>query len=130
MEQTNRPTAKRQRREPVNGTSRVHKLDWDARYGNHDKYRKHCAIAHRKTLSTCVVCLKAKSEQIHHAMYGNDRIGVTTFPVCSHCHEQICHSKENWIKSRSDPVWGNRNTPGFVKRLKLGFELLYGGINV
>lgn len=106
------------------------RLNWNVRYGNLDRYRKQAAIAHKKTHNHCVVCMTNKSEEIHHAYYGNDIIGVSTFPVCRHCHSDVCHSSTNWIKSRSDPVWGNYNTEEFITRLRLGYKLLYGGINL
>ncbi|MBD2536875.1 hypothetical protein H6G97_49705 [Nostoc flagelliforme FACHB-838] len=87
-----------------------------------------CAYAHRKTHNYCVVCLTKKSEEIHHAYYGNDVIGVSTFSTCYRCHHEICHSPINWIKNPSNPVWGNRNTDDFITRLRLGYQLLYGGI--
>ena len=103
-------------------------LNWNARYGNPKEYKKQVAIAHRKTHNYCVVCLTKKSEEIHHAYYGNDVIGVSTFPTCISCHDEICHSPTNWIKNPSNPVWGNRNTDEFITRLRLGYQLLYGGI--
>jgi hypothetical protein len=122
---------KREGRYPTAGKSRFSRfgeLDWNARYGNLKKYKKQVAIAHRKTHKYCVVCLTKKSEEIHHAYYGNDVIGVSTFPTCYRCHDEICHSPTNWIKNPSNPVWGNRNTDEFITRLRLGYQLLYGGI--
>ncbi len=55
-------------------------------------------------------------------------IGVSTFSTCYRCHHEICHSPTNWIKNPSNPVWGNRNTDEFIIRLRLGYQLLYGGI--
>jgi hypothetical protein len=40
----------------------------------------------------------------------------------------VCHSSLNWQKDKSNPVWNNQNTPEFTERLKLGYRLLYGGI--
>lgn len=103
-------------------------LNWNARYGNPAKYRKQVAIAHKRTHNYCVVCLSRRSEQIHHAYYGNDAIGISTFPTCAICHSSVCHSPSNWIICRSNPVWGNRNTDEFITRLRLGYQLLYGGV--
>lgn len=103
-------------------------LNWNARYGNPKHYRKFLAIAHKKTHNYCVVCLSRRSEQIHHAYYGNDIIGISTFPTCASCHSLVCHSPTNWVICRSNPVWGNRNTDEFITRLRLGYQLLYGGI--
>ncbi|MCC5669229.1 hypothetical protein LC653_36670 [Nostoc sp. CHAB 5784] len=113
---------------PVHQKNFGGQLNWNARYGNSKEYRKQVAIAHRKTHNYCVVCLTKKSEEIHHAYYGNDVIGVSTFPTCYRCHDEICHSPTNWIKNPSNPVWGNRNTEEFITRLRLGYQLLYGGI--
>lgn len=106
-------------------------LNWGARYGDLKEYKKHVAIAHRKTHSKCVVCMKRKSQEVHHAFYRKegDIVGFNTFPCCIKCHNDVCHTKENWIKCRNNPVWGNHNTVEFTKRLRLGYKLLYGGIN-
>lgn len=105
-------------------------LDYSKRYGNPKKYRKQCAIAHQSTHGLCCVCMVKKSEQLHHAYYGQDVIGESVFPVCLRCHQTICHSSENWIVDKDDKVWKNRNTPKFIDRLKLGYRLLYEGINM
>lgn len=105
-------------------------LDYSKRYGNPKKYRKQCAIAHKSTHGLCCVCMVKKSEQLHHAYYGQDVIGESVFPVCLRCHQTICHSSENWIIDEDDKVWKNRNTPKFIDRLRLGYRLLYEGINV
>lgn len=84
---------KRKRRYPTAGKSRFSRfgeLDWNDRYGNPKEYRKQVAIAHRKTHNYCVVCLTKKSEEIHHAYYGNDVIGVSIFSACYRCHNEIC----------------------------------------
>ncbi|MCC5668207.1 hypothetical protein LC653_31190 [Nostoc sp. CHAB 5784] len=129
MARINGARVKRKRRYPTAGKSRLPgQLNWNTRYGNPKEYRKQVAIAHRKTHNYCVVCLTNKSKEIHHAYYGNDVIGVSTFPTCYRCHDEICHSPTNWIKNPSNPVWGNRNTDEFIIRLRLGYQLLYGGI--
>ncbi|WP_375511432.1 hypothetical protein [uncultured Nostoc sp.] len=129
MARINGARVKRKRRYPTAGKSRLpRQLNWNARYGNPKQYKKQVAIAHRKTHNYCVVCLTNKSEEIHHAYYGNDIIGISTFPTCYRCHDEIFHSSINWIKSRINPVWGNRNTDEFITRLRLGYQLLYGGI--
>ena len=104
-------------------------MNFAKRYGNMKNYRKQCAIAHKSVHGLCCVCMVKQSEQIHHAFYGNDIIGVSTFPVCLSCHTQICHNPRNWIKDHENPVWRNRNTPEFIERLRLGYRLLYEGIN-
>jgi hypothetical protein len=119
--QTQRRGAKRTNE--VSGT-----LNWNARYGDIKKYKKQCAIAHQSVKGLCCVCLTKPSEQLHHAKYGCDRIGLTVFPVCLECHDLVCHSSLNWQKDKSNPVWNNQNTPEFTERLKLGYRLLYGGI--
>jgi hypothetical protein len=119
--QTQRRGAKRT--DEVSGS-----LNWDARYGNLKKYRRQCAIAHKAVKHFCCVCLTNTSEQLHHAKYGNDKIGVTVFPVCLDCHANVCHSSINWIKDKQNPLWNNQNTPEFIERLEIGYKLLYGGI--
>lgn len=104
-------------------------MNFNKRYGNLKKYRQQCAIAHKSTHGLCCVCMTRKSQEIHHAFYGNDIIGVSTYPVCAKCHQTICHSPENWIKDHQNPVWKNRNTMQFTQRLQLGYKLLYEGIN-
>lgn len=106
------------------------KVDYDKRYGSSRKYRKQCAIAHKSTHGLCCVCMVKKSDEIHHAYYGKDAIGESTFPVCLSCHQSICHSPKNWIKDGSNPLWKNRNTSEFLQRLRLGYQLLYEGINL
>ncbi|MFN6475297.1 hypothetical protein [Nostoc sp. DedQUE07] len=103
-------------------------LDWNARYGNTKNYKKQCAIAHKSVRGLCCVCLTHPSQELHHAKYGCDRIGETVFPVCIDCHDNVCHSPKNWLKDKNNPVWKNKNTPEFTERLKLGYQLLYGGI--
>lgn len=61
------------------------KVDYDKRYGSSRKYRKQCAIAHKSTHGLCCVCMVKKSDEIHHAYYGKDAIGESTFPVCLSC---------------------------------------------
>ncbi|MCC5640274.1 hypothetical protein LC593_31465 [Nostoc sp. CHAB 5844] len=66
---------------------------------------------------------------MHHTEYTkNDKLGVNWFPLCEHCHHVRAHSPTNWVKNWANPVWGNKNTEEFAKRLQLGFQLLYGGI--
>ncbi|WP_414569364.1 hypothetical protein [Nostoc sp. CCY 9925] len=112
--------------------SRFRQLGWNARYGDIKKYKKKVAIAHkqhRQAHSKCCCCLRAEATQMHHTEYTkNDKFGINWFPLCEKCHHEVAHSPNNWIKSRTNPVWGNRNTEEYIKRLQLGFELLYGGI--
>ena len=104
-------------------------LDFDKRYGNIKRYGQQCAIAHKSTHGLCCVCMTAKSEELHHAFYGRDIIGVSVFPTCLSCHQNVCHSSDNWVIDHKNPVWKNRNTTGFTQRLQLGYKLLYEGIN-
>ena len=102
------------------------KYDWTVRYGNLDSYRVLCARTHAATFGRCCVCLKAKSEVIHHSRYLGDRDtpGINLFGTCSRCHKSKCHSSVNWIYDNKDPVWGNHNTIGFEKRLQASYKLL------
>jgi len=102
-------------------------LNWNARYGKN--YKKQCAIAHqqhKKGKSLCCCCLKQLAKYLHHTSYGGNRLGDNWFPVCKRCHDDLCHSPDNWMKDNKNPVWGNRNTEGFTKRLRLGYQLLSG----
>lgn len=101
------------------------KQSYQARYGDSPKdYAKQCAKAHNLTKQKCCCCLVKPSEEIHHAAYGNDQIGITVFPVCRECHKAIAHHPDNWIVSRQDKVWGSKNTPGFTEQLIAGFSQL------
>jgi hypothetical protein len=103
-------------------------LDWNERYGDPVEYKKLCAIAHKSTKGFCCCCLKKKSTEVHHTKYGSDKPGVTVFPLCKACHDRS-HKSENWIKSKSNPVWKNHATKDWEERLKLGFKLLNEGVN-
>lgn len=105
------------------------KCNYQKRYGNPKKYRVQCAIAHKSVHGLCCVCLTAKSEELHHASYGKDCIGFSVFPVCTRCHQSVCHAPDNWIVDYKNPVWGNHNSAEFTQRLQLGYKLLYGGID-
>ncbi|MGB6301153.1 MAG: hypothetical protein WBF90_33935 [Rivularia sp. (in: cyanobacteria)] len=91
-------------------------MGFEERYGK--GYSRICAIAHKRTNQLCCCCLSAKSEEIHHALYGFDVIGWSIFPVCKECHTKICHNKENWIVDEDNPVWNNRNNLNFLKKLR------------
>jgi hypothetical protein len=90
-------------------------------------------LAHTATGGRCCWCLKADSEEIHHARYQDDRgsivdrevIGQHVFPVCAHCHgksnPQGVHGADHWITGRGQ---GNRNTIGAMQRLKAGYSIL------
>jgi len=69
--------------------------------------------------------LKQKFEELHHANYSGNHLGQNWFPVCERCQTKVCHNPKNWILDKKNPVWGNRNTEEFTKRLRLGYELLY-----
>ena len=94
------------------------------RYGNIKKYKKRCRKAHLRTNGLCTVCLLNKSEQIHHSSYrkSGDRYGINIFPVCRHCHFNVCHSPQNWIVSLVNPTWKNHNTPAFTALLKRNYK--------
>ncbi len=96
-------------------------------------YRKQVALAHREhkqAQNRCCCCLTIRATQMHHTEYGTtEQIGINWFPLCKNCHHEIAHSTANWIKSRVNPVWSNRNTQEFTKRLQLGYQLLYAGID-
>lgn len=124
MVKPKRTAPKRLRR----GTTNKNNPNWDLRYGTQKSYKKNCAIAHNKTRSLCCVCLVNKSNQIHHAYYGNDVAGESVFPVCTKCHRLTCHSKKYWIKDSKNPVWENRNTETFLQRLRMGYKLLNKGL--
>ncbi len=85
------------------------------RYGEPKKYIMNCAKAHEATGQRCVLCTK-KSEEIHHGYYGNDRVGVSTFPVCRSCHTTKCHDPKNWIPERDHMK--SRNTSIFLAYLQ------------
>lgn len=107
-------------------------IDWAVRYGNIDNYKRLCARTHAATGGRCCVCLKAKSEVIHHSRYLGDRDepGVNVFSTCVSCHRKSCHSSKNWVRHKKDPLWRNRNTHEFEKRLQEGFKLLSKGRTV
>jgi|GEM_PF-3671641 len=106
------------------------KIDYSKRYGNPKKYRQQCAIAHKSTHGLCCYCITSKSDELHHAYYGEDVIGESVFPVCLRCHQTICHDPKNWIIDHKNQLWKNRNTTKFLERLRLGYKLLYEGINL
>lgn len=95
---------------------------YQERYDNLPAHKKKCARAHKSTGGLCVCCLTRPSTQIHHTLYGCDRLGQTIFPVCAECHRQS-HSAKNWIKHPSNPVWKNHNTPEWKRKLKRGFKI-------
>lgn len=101
-------------------------IDWKQRYGNMDVYKILCARTHAATNGVCCVCMKAASEVIHHTRYlgPQDSPGSNVFAVCVCCHKHYCHNRHNWIKSKTDPLWGNHNTVGFEKRLQASYKLL------
>ncbi len=49
-------------------------LNWQARYGDLDKYRRQCAVAHQSVKGLCCVCLVRPSDELHHAKYGNESL--------------------------------------------------------
>lgn len=85
-------------------------------------YNQICQMAHQSSGQRCVVCFK-KSTHIHHARYGFDSPGVTVFPVCRKCHDNVCHASINWIMSVDRMK--SRNTKEFTKWLQDRFLYIY-----
>ncbi|MEH2151717.1 hypothetical protein [Nostoc sp.] len=132
----NRARVKRKRRYPTAGKSRLSGgLDWNARYGDPKKYRKQVAIAHKRTHQLCCNCLVRPSKELHHIRYsdergliaGREKIGHDIVPVCLQCHERV-HKQDAWYKDSFDPIKNNCNFPYWAERLRLGYQLLYGGV--
>jgi hypothetical protein len=102
-------------------------LDYSVRYGsNYFQESANAWSKHEQLEGKCVCCLKRKAKELHHTSYGGkplSRLYDNWFPVCFTCHRKA-HRKENWKKDRKDPVWGNRNTFEFKKRLTMGVSLL------
>lgn len=101
----------------------------DVRY-SYAGYSKKVWETHQYTGNICCCCQQAKSEEIHHTRYQGayDEPAVNLYPVCggrgkNGCHDQLCHSFENWVIDRED-LWGSHNTPEWESKLKKGFELL------
>jgi hypothetical protein len=99
--------------------------DYSQRYKKVTK--KKLSAAHRRTNGKCCCCGINKSEEVHHSSYrkSGDKYGINFFPVCKYCHKNVCHSSENWIISKTDPVWKNKNTPAFVKTLQRNYRKLH-----
>ena len=76
----------------------------------------------------CVCCMVSPAQEIHHTSYGSDSLGINWFPVCVKCHKQQCHSSENWIKDKDDPLWSNRNTEDFVEMMQRNYRSLSSSI--
>jgi len=125
---------KRRRRTSVKRRRKAGQPDWDSRYA--DNWRKICAIAHQATGGICCCCLVARSEVVHHVRYrdkrgaiaGREVAGRDVFNLCTTCHNEVAHSKENWIKCKADQLLGNHNTSAFIKKLKFGYQLLSSAI--
>ena len=103
------------------------KLDYSVRYGsNYVGQSANAWNKHQELGNICVCCLKRKAKELHHTSYGGkplSRLYDNWFPVCLRCH-QIAHKKKNWVISKENPVWKNRSTEEFKKRLELGVSLL------
>ena len=92
-------------------------------------------LAHSGTRGTCCWCLVRLSEEIHHAMYEDDRgaikdreiIGKHIFPVCKKCHSKTnqegVHGRQQWISRKGNL---NHNTDVAYDRLLVGYKLLSG----
>ena len=100
-------------------------LNWDARYTTFDNGYKQ--LVHAATGSICCWCMKVPSTCVHHAEYGKgDLPGIHCFGLCDDCHSDrpgYVHHPDNWQKSKTDPVFGNRNTELALMRLKFGYSL-------
>jgi len=72
--------------------------------------------------------MKNKSQEIHHTSYSlygkSDKPGVNVFPVCKQCHDNECHSADNWIKDPTHPTLKNRNSRSFTKKLQQNMKAL------
>ena len=88
--------------------------DKDRYYGN---YQERCRITHESQGQRCCLCFK-KSQEIHHASYGNDVPGVTIFALCLDCHK-IAHTGKNWIWNRDKMK--SRNSASFRNKLRKGY---------
>ncbi len=103
--------------------------DWDNRYA--DNWRKICAIAHQATGGICCLCLVAASEECHHVRYrdkrgaiaGREVAGRDCFGCCKPCHDRL-HRKDAWVYAKNDALLGNHQRSEWVKKLKLGYQLL------
>lgn len=102
------------------------------RYGQRFDSNKFKAQVHRSAGGVCVCCMKARSDVVHHLRYvkpdGNLVKDAEKYPddvvgVCNACHTKVCHSAENWIKNRSNPML-NRNTPEFHALLQKNWQVL------
>ena len=113
--------------------------DWDSRYA--DNWRKICAIAHQATGGMCCLCLVSRSEVVHHVRYrdkrgaiaGREVAGRDVFPVCGStnkpgtCHFRL-HQPDAWIHAKGDALLGNHQRSEWVKKLKIGYQLLSSAI--
>jgi hypothetical protein len=133
----NRARVKRKGGNSITRKSRLpRELNWNARYGNPKQYKKQVAIAHRKTHQLCCNCLVRPSKELHHIRYsdergliaGREKIGHDIVPVCLQCHERV-HKQDAWYKDSFDPVKNNCNFPYWAERLRLGYQLLYDGVD-
>lgn len=106
-------------------TRKKQNIDWSPRYGDLTEHKILCARTHAATGGICCVCMKAKSQEIHHTRYLGDKDtpGKNLFPTCVRCHDKVCHHPSLWVET-SNPLWGNHNTTGFEKRLQVSYKLL------
>lgn len=82
----------------------------------------HCCLCHKKSCNL----------ETHHSMYknwlgfpiaGREKLGVNIFPLCPHCHNKA-HWKINYLKDRTNPVFGNKNTKQFSQSLRQNYRKL------
>jgi len=129
----------KRRRRAVKRRRKAGQPDWDSRYA--DNWRKICAIAHQATGGICCCCLVSRSEVVHHVRYrdkrgaiaGREVAGRDVFPVCGStnkpgtCHFRL-HQSDAWIHAKGDALLGNHQRSDWVKKLKLGYQLLSSAI--
>ena len=137
MARTYRKHPKRKRAGTIKTKSKP-ALDWEARYSAQWRYGDIQRIAHKQTKNTCCYCMARRSKEVHHARYqdgmGKVRtheiaaIGKSLFPVCLPYHRGKLHDRRAWHYDNDDPVFGSGNTNEVVERLRLGFKLLFEGI--
>lgn len=101
-------------------------IDYTERYKCHENYKLLCARTHAGSYGKCCLCLVSKGVEIHHSRYLGikDTVGVNIFSTCLRCHTVYCHNSTNWVRSKTDPLWGNHNTDAFEKRLQKGYSIL------
>ncbi|NEN95034.1 MAG: hypothetical protein F6K50_05675 [Moorea sp. SIO3I7] len=64
--------------------------------------------------------------QGHHLRYlgGEDEASVNVVAVCRRCHEEKCHTPENWNQGDFDDIWSASQVESFEDRIRLGLTFL------